>query len=429
MTPQQTRSVYGVDNSGLTGKGVTVAVVDAYASAMMATDMTTYTQTNGTPDFTPGQFTQTLPASFTGVAACNPQAWYPEEAIDIEAVHNIAPGANVDYVGAASCDDQDLTDAVAKIVDNHLADIVTDSWTFGPTDTSTPAVRAAFDQVLQQAAAEGIGVYFSSGDCGAEDPATTCGKADNSDTPQPNYPDDSPWVTAVGGTSLAIDSSGHQLFQSGWGDVLSNKNADNSGWTPNPPAGYPAAYNAGSGGGTSHEYAQPQYQKGVVPAALADTFTDGTAAPGPMRVVPDVAADGDNNTGLLVGLTQVFPDGVARFHETRYGGTSLSSPLFAGLQALAQQAQGVPIGFANPQIYARSGTPAIQDVTDTPFGPKVLFGDVRNFPSNSQDPSSPVTTRLVTFGQDGLLHAVSGYDDVTGVGAPSPSEYLNSYRR
>jgi hypothetical protein len=72
------------------------------------------------------------------------------------------------------------------------------------------------------------------------------------------------------------------------------------------------------------------------------------------------------------------------------------------MQALAEQAQGgAPIGFANPQIYARYGTPAIQDVTHTPFGPDVNFGVVRNNYSNPQDPNSTISTRLDTFAHDG----------------------------
>ena len=63
--------------------------------------------------------------------------------------------------------------------------------------------------------------------------------------------------------------------------------------------------------------------------------------------MPDVAALGDPQTGLLVGQTQTFPDG-AYYAEYRIGGTSLSSPIFAGLMALAQQKAGREFGFANP---------------------------------------------------------------------------------
>ncbi|MEY9863643.1 subtilase family serine protease [Catenulispora sp. GAS73] len=427
MTPQQVRSVYGADSSGLTGSGVTVAVMDAYASPTIGSDVSTYAAAHGSAGFRAGQFTQSLPAAYNDVSGCGGNLWYSEESLDVEAVHNVAPDANVVYVGAASCHDSDLTDALSRIVDNHLADIVSNSWGDGAESDDTPAQKAAFDQVFQQAAAEGIGMYFASGDCGAEDPASSCNSGNTK--AQPDFPPADPWVTAVGGTSLAINSNGKELFQSGWGNILSTPNSNNSGWTPAPGSGYPAAFDAGSGGGTSPDIPQPSYQKNVVPTALATTLLDGTTTPGPMRVVPDVAAVADNNTGMLVGQTQLYPDGSVRYHETRWGGTSLSSPIFAGMQALAQQAQGAPIGFANPAIYARYGTPAFEDVTDTPFGPNVQFGVVRNNYTNSHDPNSPITTRLDTFAHDGLLHATPGYDDVTGVGAPSPTGYLNSYRR
>jgi subtilase family serine protease len=281
---------------------------------------------------------------------------------------------------------------------------------------------------FQRGAAEGIGFYFAPGDCGLYDPATSCGSADGSTHPQVEYPGESPWVTAVGGTTVELDATGHKAFQTGWGDHRSSLSADATGWTPTPPGDYPTAYQSGGGGGTSVDYAQPGYQAPVVPGGLSGTLPDGTAAAQPMRVVPDVAVDADNNTGMLVGQTQVYPDGVARYHETRWGGTSLACPLFVGIQALAQQTNhGAALGFANPQLYKRSDSAAFDDVTDTPLGPGTNLGVVRNDYSNVHDPSSTVLTRLITFGHDGLLHATTGFDDVTGLGSPGAG-YVRSYR-
>ena len=82
-------------------------------------------------------------------------------------MHAVAPDADIVYVGAASCNDDDLLDSLSKVVDNHLADIVSNSW--GDVEANeTPDVAAAYDQVFQQGAVEGIGFYFSSGDDGDE---------------------------------------------------------------------------------------------------------------------------------------------------------------------------------------------------------------------------------------------------------------------
>ena len=68
-----------------------------------------------------------------------------EEALDVEAVHAMAPQANIVYVAAASCDDTDLMAALQTVVDNHLATIVSNSWggiphsTYGDEDPATMA--------------------------------------------------------------------------------------------------------------------------------------------------------------------------------------------------------------------------------------------------------------------------------------------------
>src|SRR4029079_17353910 len=102
-------------------------------------------------------------------------------------------------------------------------------------------------------------------------------------------------------------------------------------------------------------FAQPWYQKGVVPSSISNWFGNG-----PHRAVPDVAMVGDPTTGMLVGQTQTFSDGTY-YDEYRIGGTSLSSPLLAGVMALADQAAGHAHGFASPALYAKAGTSAFHD--------------------------------------------------------------------
>jgi subtilase family serine protease len=418
-TPQQIRSAYGL-GSGQTGAGQTVAIVDAYASPTITADVTAFAKNHGTADFRPGQFTQNLPGSWNSVDACYGNSWYVEESLDVTAVHEVAPDANIVYVGAASCNLDDEQDALSRIVDGNLASIVSNSWNRDQESHTSQAERDGMEQVFKQGAAEGIGFYFSSGDCGADDPATSC--TVYPDGPGTEFPPSDPYVTAVGGTAMEVGASGHQVAQTGWGNLRSELSADGTGWTPEPGTGYPATFTGGSGGGTSQLYRQPRYQANVVPASLSTTLPNGKPLAQPMRVVPDVSMDADNNTGILVGLTQAYPDGTNRYHETRLGGTSLSVQLLAGMHAVAQQVSGHPIGFANPLLYSRYGTAAYDDVTSG------TLAVVRHDYTDISDPTSPQRTRVITMGEAGLLHATTGYDNLTGLGSPSAA-YLTALSR
>ena len=204
---------------------------------------------------------------------------------------------------------------------------------------ATSGIVVAYEQIFKQGAMQGIGFMFSSGDDGDEFLAS--GRV------QTDFPTSDPWVTAVGGTSTAIGAGGELLWQTGWG-------TKDTTCRPTARDGSRRSRRRvldGSGGGFSTLFNRPAYQDGVVNEAT------------PGRAVPDVALDGDPTTGMLVGETQVFPNGV-RYGEYRIGGTSLSSPLFAGVQALAAQAAGGRLGFANPTIYAiaRDTPGAFRDV-------------------------------------------------------------------
>jgi subtilase family serine protease len=403
----QLRSAYGAAETGLTGRGQTVAIVDAYDSPTIASDASTYAMRNGDAAYKGGQLKQYDAATWTHTADndCGASGWYGEQTLDIEAVHGVAPSANIRYVGAASCYDQDLIDALNKIVDNRLATIVSNSWG-EPENASDPANDAVYNQVFERGAVEGIGFYFSSGDSGDE--------VANTGTKQSDMPASLSWVTAVGGTALAVGKQGQYEFETGWGTEKAKLSADGKSWV-----GFPGAYTSGAGGGTSARTAQPWYQAHLVPSVLA--HANGGAA---MRVVPDVAADADPQTGFLVGQTQTWPDGTVKYGEYRIGGTSLASPVFAAIQALAQEKQGYALGFANPAIYARHGL--LHDVTDQPFGPKVHLAVARVDFANAVNATNGLVTSVRSLGVDASLHATKGYDDVTGVGSPTFS-YIESY--
>jgi len=425
--PSQLRQAYGITQSGLTGKGATIAIVDAYGSSTMLADANEYATNHGDKPFAKGQYTEYVtPSQWNSLDACQGAAgWAPEEALDVEMSHGLAPNANVVYVGANSCNDNDLSAALAKIVDNHLADIVSNSWSGlmysnAAGDGETATSIQAYEQIFEQGATEGIGFDFSAGDCGDNSPgaAATGVNCDPSTTKaQAGFPSSDPLVTDVGGTALAVsDKKGDYKFETDMGTLLSTLNSTGTGWNP-----LPGQFYFGGGGGTSDYFAQPYYQKGIVPSKLSHTLMTGATSTTAQRVTPDVAMNGDLFTSVWVGLSDGSP-----YSEGGYGGTSVSSPEFTALQADAIQARGDrPFGFANPEIYDRAGTKDFHDVVNkTAVDGLPPLNAV--FDNGLQNGS--LNAALVAFGRDYGLVATKGFDNATGVGSPDEA-YLNSFKR
>ena len=409
--PQQYQSAYGESSllrSGVTGKGVTVAITDAYAAPTILADAQKYNQVHGQPEFTSGQFQQITPAAngYDDESQCDPQSWYGEETLDVEAVHAMAPGAKIVYVGAADCESA-LDNAWATAIDNHVANVITDSWNSGTDDLTLlgSSYVAFYEQYSLEAALTGITVQFSAGDSGD----STNGGTDLA-AKTVGFPADLPYVTGVGGTSVYIGSKGQHLAEYGWQTDYSQ--LTNGVWTPTPPG----TYSSGGGGGTSVLFTQPWYQQGKVPASISGYF--GST---PMRAVPDISAAGDPNTGFEVGETQVFPNGTY-WDQYRIGGTSLSSPLIAGMVAVADQFTHTSLGFINPLYYKLLDTPALHDIV-APSSPQA---QVRTNYANNVDASKGYTYELQTVDvQQTTLHDTPGYDDETGVGTPDgPAFFL-----
>jgi subtilase family serine protease len=428
-TPPQLRSAY--DLSGADGSGVTVAVVDAYASPSILSDAQEYASLNDpTHPLAGSQFSQRLAGSFTDQAPCGgAPGWYGEETLDVEAVHAMAPGAHILFAGARNCNEQELDDAVRGIVDGHLASVITNSYGDDGGDVlDDDGTRAATDNVLMMAAGTGVSVLFSSGDGGDE--FTTVGAV------LADYPASSPWATAVGGTTLQIGAAGQRIGEFGWSTARSFlctdfyvkaggcTDASLGKWLP-----IDEALDGGSGGGTSYVYPQPFYQRGVVPAALSQRNA-AVLGNDPMRVEPDISMDADPATGFLVGETQTFPNGVY-YDQYRIGGTSVSSPLLAGVIARADETAGHPLGFVNPSLYSLYGHPnAIYDVLAA--GKQDMSrADYTN--SITPDDGYLYSTRIIDYeGQeqfctdnltcstrDVALSTAPGFDSMTGLGAPT----------
>ncbi len=384
-TPAQIKGAYGISGA-YDGAGQTVAIIDAYASPTILQDVNQWSVNRGLPTMSPSQLVQVTPPGVYNRPQNpkqDPQGWYGEETLDVEAVHGMAPAAKIVFVGAPN-NYQDLDAAMNHVVDRQLAQIVTNSYGF-PTELLPKGYVKPFEDTLVQAAAEGIGVYFSSGDNGDETSSFGFATAD--------WPASSPWVTTVGGTSLGVDASNARALETGWG--TSNYSCDattlvctNAGWI------------YGAGGGVSQLFAEPWYQ-----SAAGLSFSG--------RAEPDVAALADPQTGLLVGQTQTFPDGTY-YDEYRIGGTSLASPIFAGMMALLDQKAGHPHGFANPLFYANPG--AFYDVQ-----PVKTAVARRNF-ANGVDASNGTADFLRTFDDysgSPTQHTAPGWDNVTGLGTPN----------
>ena len=430
-TPGQLRSAYGLTGAD-DGAGTTVAIVDAYASPTLYDDAAQFASLNDSANpLSDHQFSEAVAHPFTDTSLCGASDWFTEQTLDVEATHATAAGADIVYVGAESCNNVDLNAALARVVDHHLADVATNSWgVLGGDLALTPADRAETDDILMMAAGTGVSVLFSSGDTGDE--------FVNYGLSIPDYPASSPWATAVGGTTTEIGANGQLTGETGWSTARSHLcnaafqalgGCDTSAlgtWDP-----IEIGRGGGSGGGTSYVYPQPYYQTGVVPDSLSQA-NSAIVGPQPMRVEPDIAAEADPATGMLAGATQTFPDGVY-YDQYRIGGTSLASPLTAGIVARAVEIAGQPLGFLNPHLYSMYGTPgAFNDVLAAP-NTDMSRADY----ANSVDPTQGFlyTTRIVDYQgpeqfcdpngncttQNVSIAPAPGYDNMTGLGSPGLS--------
>jgi pseudomonalisin/xanthomonalisin len=201
--------------------------------------------------------------------------------------------------------------------------------------------QTAGDQILAQAAAQGQTLFNSSGDTGSQCAALVGVNGVPLGAPGVEYPSASPYVVSVGGTTLING----------------------------PSVAKEAAWYAGGGGQSLFEN-EPSWQSGVGGSNL-----------GVLRGVPDVALDADPTTGYTV---------IVNGSQTTIGGTSASSPAWAGIWARAQSAHGGTLGFAAPTIYREAAA---------------SFFDV-------------------VLGTNGIYPATPGYDYTTGRGTPDIQAFV-----
>jgi subtilase family serine protease len=443
-TPQQIRLAYGANEVRQDGAGVTVAIVDLYGSPTIVADANRYSRNHGLPPLTAHNFKQILPAGIYDVPAsdpCGPQGWYEEESLDVDAVHSMAPGAHIVFAGDVCTDP--VNTPLYSLIDEHTADIITNSYTYG-TDADLPSWFINLENLFfEQADAEGISVLFSSGDDGDLIAAFGNPLASGS------WDDTSPYVTSVGGTSLALLNDKGDKEEWGWGTYRVFMNdvtvpPDGKAIQDSGPA-LPFAFYAGSGGGPSLvETPAPDYQVDV-PYSLSGYTTDANghrvALGATYRVTPDISMDGDPYTGFLFGMTYTIANppqldpgctrlsSTTEYCEVAIGGTSLSSPLFAGVLARVNQARfelkRPAVGFANPALYTLArvlGTSRGAPIVDVkaPAAPTAVL---RGYATNPNElrvvtMNSTLNGSHVHEGADSSYRTTHGYDEVTGLGVP-----------
>jgi subtilase family serine protease len=384
--PQQLRGAYGATRSGLTGAGVSVAILSEDDDQTALSDANRWARDRHFPPFKPGQFSTSI------AKGAEPGTGDVESALDVEAVHGMAPAARVTYVvGNGKITGDLLLDALDTVVTYHIADVVTTSWYEGWLPEPKSMITA-WEGVLERAAVEGITVNIASGD--SQVPTKI------------QYPGADPWVTAVGGTSLAIGAHDNYLWETGWVTDLTQLNKSATAWTPAPPG----TFIAGTTGGIS-SFAEPYYQRGVVSGNIIDGQ--------PKRAVPDVSDLGDWLLGYQIGYTYIGLHHKLIYVNAVNGGTSLSSPMFTGFEAdLIQGRHGIPLGFANPALYDMANTSAFHDVTSSPQGRGYTEAVVTG-------PAFSPVPYLSTMGQCATtpahLTCGPGYDTTSGIGSPGPS--------
>jgi len=308
-----------------------------------------------------------------------------EAVLDVEWSGAVGRGATVKFVVSASTSSTDGVDLSAQyIVTNNVAPVMSTS--YGSCEAAMGTAELAFYKNLwQQAAAQGISTMISAGDSGAagcngaSETTARYGRAINGLC-------SSVYSVCVGGTEFS-DASNYGAY---WLPAMNATTKESAiSYIPEAAWNQSGTVSGGSGlwagaGGASAVYAKPSWQVG--PGVPADGKRD----------VPDVSLAASTHDGFLVvegGYLYVI------------GGTSASSPSFAGIMTLVNQKTGSAQGNPNPVLYALA---ALESNHATAHS---YFHDI-----TSGNNSVPDVTGY---------SAVTGYDQATGLGSVNANDLVN----
>jgi len=371
-SPQSITTAYGfasLQSHGITGKGRTIVIVDAFQSPTITTDLALFDSTFGLN--APPAFNIIAPDGLTPFNSADPNqvGWSAEISLDVQWAHAIAPDATIDLVLAKDNQDADLNSATKYAVDHNLGDVISQS--FGEAEScALPADVQTLHQIYQEATRKGITLLASSGDDGATQP--TC---DGSALMlSASWPAVDPLVTSVGATNLQADlTTGAYVSERAWADAFSGDFF----------ACFPTNQLGCSGGGFSTIYQRPAYQAGF-------------GIPRGSRGVPDVAYNGGVDGGVIAFWGVPLGPGAAFI----FGGTSAGSPQWAGLVALADQLGHHRVGQIDDTLYGIAHFPPLY---------KAAFHDITTGNNSFANADATIITGYQT---------AKGWDPVTGLGTP-----------
>ena len=417
--PSEMQAAYNLTplyRAGLDGTGETIAITDAYGSTTVQTDLATFSAVMGLPPANLTVVGTPTESPFSGDAN---SGWADETTLDVEWVHAIAPGAKILLVVAPTNSFDDLFAAIATAAAQPGVVAISNSWSGYESGTDLP-LRQSGDEVLMLANSRGVAVNFATGDEGNE--TYDLGYQDV------NYPASSPYATGIGGVSVALDRNQRIMFQTSWGNNLTEV-ADTAA-LGNPPIDPPnnEGFVFGGGGGTSNVYALPRFQRGLG---------------GQRRLVPDISWVADPYTGVEI-IESVDAQGDQSIGVI--GGTSLATPMFSALWGIVAQRAGHALGQAAPYLYDLPRS-AVTDVGGTPNLPSDVTGVLQDAGGTQNLTSwnlalplqglpsfvsalynSPFSTRwfVLTFGTDSSLQSGPGWDPATGVGTPNGWNFVQA---